>query len=188
MASSFASEGAKITGAGLMKDVFLRLAEQVHPLVLGEVYRSRSQIRMLAGRLLTRQVEDEEKKERILQFLCSESGSHDYTIYRREARDDLGLNIERPDDSLYKQIKGIYDDFATELQLGEPYSPEVVLGTSQQVQYRYKRALVESVDGGSHSFVSAGTLMRKQTQVAPGVMQMGVEDLRTLEGWVHESI
>jgi Serine dehydrogenase proteinase len=185
---SFAREGADIAVPALMKDVFLRLAEQVHPLVLGEVYRSRSQIRMLAGRLLTRQVKEEEKKERILQFLCSESGSHDYTIYRREARDELGLNIERPDESLYKQIKAIYDDFAADLQLGEPYSPEVVLGTNPEVQYRYKRALIESVEGGSHSFVSAGTLTRKQAQVAPGVTQMGVEDRRTLEGWIYESV
>lgn len=185
---SFAREGAKIEDPVLVKDVFLRLADKVHPLVLGDVFRSRSQIRMLAGRLLSRQVQEEEKKERILQFLCSESGSHDYTIYRGEARDELGLNIERPDDALYKQIKAIYDDFAVELQLGEPYSPDVVLGTQQQVQYRYKRALIESVAAGSHSFVSEGTLTRRQAQIAPGVTQVAVEDRRTMEGWIHESV
>jgi hypothetical protein len=185
---SFAREGANIADPNLLKDVFLRLAEQVHPLVLGDVYRSRTQIRMLAGRLLSRQISSDEKKERILQFLCSESGSHDYTIYRREARDELGLNVERPDDKLYKQIKEIYDDFAEEMQLREPYSPEVALGTDPQVQYRMKRAFVESVKGGSDSFVSAGTLTRTQVQVAPGVMQAAVNDQRTLEGWIHESI
>jgi hypothetical protein len=185
---SFAREGASITDPGLLKDVFLKLAEQVHPLVLGDVYRSRTQIRMLAGRLLSRQVSDEEKKERILQFLCSESGSHDYAIYRREARDELGLNIERPDEGLYKQIKAIYDDFAAEMQLGEPYSSEVALGANEQVQYRIKRALIETVKGGSHSFASEGTLARRQVQTAPGIVQTGVEDRRTLEGWVHESI
>ncbi len=42
---------------------------------------------------------------RIVQFLVSESGSHDYTINRREARDQLGLKIEKPDDTLYSKIK-----------------------------------------------------------------------------------
>ena len=38
--------------------------------------------------------------DEIISFLTSESGSHDYTIYRDEARDELGLNIEKPDDEL----------------------------------------------------------------------------------------
>ena len=59
---------------------------------------------------------------------------------------------------------------------------------AQQVQYRIKRALIETVKGGSHSFVSEGTLARRQVQTAPGIVQSGVEDRRTLEGWIHESI
>ena len=84
--------------------IFLRLTERVHPLVLGDVYRSRSQIRMLGKRLLARQVADETKLEPILDFLCGGSGSHDYTINRREAKEDLGLKIEKPDDELYPSV------------------------------------------------------------------------------------
>lgn len=156
-------------------------------LVLGDVYRSRSQIRMLARRLMARQITDENKIDRILEFLCSESGSHDYTIYRQEARDELGLKVERPDDVLYAKLKSIYDDFATELKLAEPYSQDVALAGQPDVDYEFRRALVESVAGGSHVFISQGRLTQRQVQTAPGVVQMAVKDCRTLEGWRHEN-
>ena len=93
-------ELAKETGikdSGDYATVLSILTQHVHPLVLGEVYRSRSQIRMLGERLLSKHLDNEEptkeKIEKILDFLCSESGSHDYKIYRQEARDELGLTI-----------------------------------------------------------------------------------------------
>ena len=88
------------------------LTERVHPLVLGEVYRSRAQIRMLGRRLIKRQLTDEGRVDKVLDFLCSESGSHDYTIYRQEARDELGLKVERPDDALYATIRDIYRSYS----------------------------------------------------------------------------
>lgn len=183
----FAKEGGDLGDPRHMKDVFLSLSNHVHPLVLGDVFRSRSQIRMLARRLLARQLTDDAKIERILEFLCSESGSHDYTIYRQEARDELGLKVERPDDALYAKLKAIYDDFAAELKLTEPYSPDVALAGQPHIDYEFRRALVESVDGGSHVFISQGRLAQRQVQTAPGVVQNAVEDRRTLEGWRHEN-
>jgi len=183
----FAKEGAGITDTANLAAIFQVLSDRVHPLVLGDVYRSRSQIRMLARRLVARQIQDDAKVQKILEFLISESGSHDYTIYRQEARDELGLNVVRPNDEEYARIKAIYTDFAEELQLSEPWSPEVALAGQTQVTYEIRRALVESVDGGSHAFASKGELTSRQVQPAPGVVQTLVEDRRTLEGWEHES-
>lgn len=183
----FAREGAGITSAADLAAIFQTLSDRVHPLVLGDVYRSRSQIRMLARRLLSRQISDDVKIQKILEFLISESGSHDYTIYRQEARDDLGLNVVRPNDAEYARIKAIYADFARDLELSEPWSPDVALAGQPQVTYEVRRALVESVAGGSHTFVSRGQLNQRQVQAAPGVMQTVVEDRRTLDGWLHES-
>ena len=65
----------------------------------------------LAKRLLTlHKIDDEKQVEKIIKFLCSESGSHDYTIHRREALEDLGLHIEKPNDGFYRIIKSIFDD------------------------------------------------------------------------------
>lgn len=166
--------------------VVLKLADSVHPLVLGEAYRARTQIKFLARRLLSQQIKDTKKINKIIDFLCSESGSHDYTINRREGRDVLGLQIEKPDDALYILIKTIYDDIRNELQLNNPYNPMSLLGTNSQVNYSLPRSLIESVTGGSDRFISEGILRRRQIQVAPNVQQEAVDDQRTFEGWRHQ--
>lgn len=176
----------RISGKDMLT-VINELSKQVHPLVLGEAFRARSQIRMLARKLLSRQITDEKKLEKILGFLCSESGSHDYTINRREARDELELKIEKPDENLYELIKSIYDDITSELEISSPFDPNMILGVNNQVNYLFRRALIESIDGGCHVFVSEGELKRQPIQVRPGITQLAVHDTRTFEGWRHET-
>lgn len=163
------------------------LAKQVDPIVLGNAFRARAQISMLARRLLSKQIQSQQQIDNILEFLCSESGSHDYTINRREARDELGLNIQKPDDKLYKLIKAIYDDIASELQLTIPYDPNVLLGADNQVTYNFRRALIESIQGGSDVLISEGQLSRQSVQLRPGGVQDALRDNRQFEGWRHES-
>ena len=89
-------------------EVFLKLASEVHPLALGRVYRARTQIQRLAERLLESHVDDEERIARIVSVLCSESGSHDYTINRREARAlSEGREYVLPDDVKQKLLAQI---------------------------------------------------------------------------------
>lgn len=128
---------------------------------------------------------DPDTIKRIISVLCSESGSHDYTINRREAS-DLGLTIDKPNDELYQIIKQLHIDFRTELKLNEIYDPNVELGTAPSKDYSLKRALVESVTGGSHSYRSEGTLTRVQIPTPTGP-QPGVNDQRSYEGWRHEA-
>ena len=109
-----------------------QLSAQVHPLVLGQIFRSREQIRYLAKKLLTRRMDDDKAKQ-IIDFLCAESGSHDYTINRREAV-ELGLTIEKPDADLYALIKAVHQSYAQELQLLEPYDPTALLAGAPSVQ------------------------------------------------------
>src|SRR5207253_326827 len=103
--------------------VLVTLAQNIHPLVLGDVYRSRSQIKMLAGKLVSHQVKQKKKQDAVIAFLCSESGSHDYSIHRREAKGTLGLKVEKPNDALYKLIKSIYDDISLEMGFASKYDP-----------------------------------------------------------------
>lgn len=161
------------------------LNSKVHPLVLGEVYRARAQIKKLAEKLLNQQIKEKKKKKKIkkiIDFLCSESGSHDYTINRKEAKDDLSLNIEKPNMELYKVIKQIFDDIQTELELNSDFDPNVILGTNNIVPYRNKRALIESIRGGSHYFVTEGVLSRVQQG-----QNLIINDQRIFEGWKYES-
>lgn len=179
-----AREELNIKGEEALTSILLNLTNHIHPLVLGEIFRSRAQIRFLAEKLLPVQVDDNEKVKTIVDFLCADSGSHDYTINRREAA-DLGLNIEKPSDSLYKLLRSIHLSYAEELKLLEPYIPQAHLtgvSANTPVPFSITRALVEGTSGGCYGFVSEGTLMRVQVPMNGGV-QEGITDERTFEGW-----
>jgi hypothetical protein len=165
-----------------LASIISSLNNKIHPLVLGEVYRARAQIKMLARKLLNQQIKDEKKKKIIIDFLCSESGSHDYTINRKEAKEDLGLNIEKPNDELYQIIKNIFDDIQNELELNSDFDPNSILGTSSNKPYQMKRALIESIRGGSHYFITEGNLSKIQQGV-----NVLINDQRIFEGWKYES-
>ena len=180
----FAKEELSIKDDMALANIFTKLSESVHPLVLGNVYRSRAQIKMLAEKLLINQITDPNKIKQIIAFLCSESGSHDYTINRREAKDNLGLNVIKPDDSLYAIIKAIYDDIGCELGFGETFDPRAML-KSPNGEYTITRGLVESLPGGSYAFVSSGRISQ-QIISTPAGQQQRINDDRMFEGWKHE--
>lgn len=164
--------------------ILLDLASRIHPVVLGNVYRSRSQIQMLGKRLLSNHIEDEDKIEKILSFLCSESGSHDYSVYRDEAKNELGLNLIKPNDDQYAKIKALHDDYVVELELLSRFDPNVELGAAPTKNYSLVRGLIESVEGGSIKFISEGSLTRTNVHgPAPNQVQEGIQDRRFFEGW-----
>ncbi|HLO71508.1 MAG TPA: hypothetical protein VK167_11595 [Flavipsychrobacter sp.] len=179
-----------ITDQEALANIYLNLSEKIHPLALGEVYKTRSQIQMLARKLLTNQNIPVEKQEKIINFLCTESGSHDYTIYRKEAKDELGLNIETPDMDLYTIINSIYLDIEKELSLNTPFEPNILLATTNQHNYTFRRCLIESVGFGTHVFASEGTLLKQninqQGQFPVGIPQTVIQDNRQSEGWKYE--
>jgi hypothetical protein len=183
----------KLNNESNLKDVLLNLSEKVHPLVLGNVYRSRTQIQMVARKLLQKQLgaDKGEKIDKIISFLCSDSGSHDYAIYRNEARDELGLSIEKPNDEQYSRIKAIFDDIKEELKLLEPFNLNLVLGVNNIANYVCRRVLLESIEGGTDVYLTEGTLTRT-TQVIPQppplppLNRSAIENQMNFEGWKHE--
>lgn len=175
-----------ITDQGNMTEILLKLSDKIHPLALGQVYRSRQQIQMLAKKLMSWQHLDEETEKKIISFLCSESGSHDYAIRRKEARNSLGLNIEKPDQETYKLIKAIYDDISSELEFSNPYNPEIILGTNDLANYSCRRCIIESVQGGTDVLVTKGVL-KKQMMPTPAGNNLVIQDNRVYEGWIHEA-
>lgn len=159
-----------------LANILIKLSEEVHPLVLGQVYRTRAQIQMLARKLLASQVAEPEKTDRIISFLCSDSGSHDYTINRREAKEELGLNVFKPSEEQYKVIKEVYDDISRELEFSNAFDPRKLSG-----HYEMRRGILESVAGGSDVFVSEGTMSNVH---APNG-QLQIIDERVFDGWRH---
>ena len=185
---AFAKEELSIKDDVALANIMIKLSESVHPLVLGQVYRARAQIKMLAEKLLTNQVSDSSKIKEIISFLCSDSGSHDYTINRREAKNTLGLNIIKPDDDTYSIIKSIYDDISNELGFGVSFDPIAVSQTNGG-RFNVTRALIESVAGGNDCFSTEGSIKTISIQNMPNqAPQQVIQTTKTFEGWKHGSI
>lgn len=170
-----------IKGPTAMTTLLTNLSQQIHPLVLGEIFRSRAQIRFLAGKLIKMQVKDARKIKEVIDFLCADSGSHDYSINRREATEH-GLKIEKPSDQFYRILRQIHLSYAEELKLLQPYSQQVVLGTNPAADYVEIRGLIESTAGGCYGFVSEGRMAKMQITTPVG-QQDAITDQRTFDGW-----
>lgn len=158
---------------------FMKLADHVHPVALGRVSRTRGQIKELAKKLLARHMSDTKQINEIIKLLCVEAGSHDYLIYRTEARKSLKLDIETPTPELYELIKNIYTDIRLELQLGEPYTPANDVQVGQSKDYKLNRVLIESQKNGAYNFMREGTL-KKFLDPNGNVI---VQDEQTYDGW-----
>jgi hypothetical protein len=174
-----------------MTDVLLSLSEKIHPMTLGQVFRTRSQIQMIAKKLMKWHGLEPEEEDKIIKFLCSESGSHDYSIHRQEAVENLGLHVEKPTMKFYNIIKTIYDDISAELEFESPYDPNILLNQHNPYHYTFRRGLIESLYNGTDVYISEGDL--SITHVGGGMGPMGpipvknqLQDKRVFEGWKHE--
>ena len=116
--------------------------------------------------------------KKIISFLCSDSGSHDYTINRREAEKDLGLKIIKPNEEQYNIIHELYMNISEELELSNPFNPHNVNG-----EFAVRRGLLESILGGADYFVSEGVIQHVKT--ADG--RMTVQSKMKFEGWKHDT-
>lgn len=161
------------------------LSGQIHPLVLGQIFRTRTQIRGLAKKLLSNQDISDDKKEGIISFLCSESGSHDHTINRREAK-ELGLIVENPSQDFYEILRELYESVSTTLKLRNKFNADTELAGRSIVRYEVRRSLLESVEHGSDQFMSEGILERLAITQPGQPNSFGIKDNRTFEGWKRE--
>lgn len=189
---NLAREELKIADSQHLTRVLLELSNHIHPVVLGDIFRSTEQIRFLARKLLPRQVEDEASIKSIVDFLCADSGSHDYTIDRREAA-DLGLKVEKPSSDLYVLLKKIQLSFTEELEILKPFRPAEFFADvgSDKRAYSIPRGLIEGTIGGSYAYISEGILSVTPVNAdSSPVPQQFINDTRTFEGWrkTHEAL
>ena len=173
--------GAKSVTA--LSAAYVKLSEYIHPLVLGDVYRTQKQIQMLAEKLLRMHTCDKKAIKKIVSFLCSDSGSHDYTINRTEAR-SLGLCVESPSQDTYNELKAWFVDVANELEFKNAYDPVKVIGANTQDNYLFKRCLIESVAYGQDAFISEGMLAKEEINM-DGTVRTSIGNSIYYEGWRH---
>jgi Serine dehydrogenase proteinase len=165
-------------GQQAMGNIMLDLARQVHPLVLGDTYRRRQQTQLMAERLLAH-VKSSDNRKNIINFLSSDSGSHDYTLNRREAH-SLGLPVVKCPTGLYPVVNHIYRSFRDEMKLRTPFNVSQ-FPPNAVTPFSNLRATVESTAAAPAQFVTEGTVSR---QPAPPPNQGEVANVQiTAEGW-----
>ncbi len=162
---------------------FLKLSDTINPLLIGDVYRRPGQIKMIAQKLLAYQ-DCTKNKKTIINFLCSDSGSHDYAINYKEAK-ELGLNVELANESLNELINEWYEIISGELELNNPYNPIFELAESKSKTYKYIRVIMDSIKYGREQFVSKGLLQK--TMMMPGMPGQQISDNRSFEGWEKDA-
>ncbi len=182
-------------GIGLKEEksilaAFERLSSQVHPLALGAVYRSREQIVALADRLLQFHMKDDaqrEARERIVNRLTRELGSHDYLIGRTEARTFLKLNVIEVDSTVEQKIIDLFNEYSALLNIQVPYNQEGFLGKDNVSTGNFNRAIVETA-GLSHVFRTTKEVKRVQMQM-PGLPMptTGFQERISFEGWIVDN-
>ncbi len=174
-----------IEDSGDLATVLKQLSTQIHPLVLGQIFRVRAQIRNLARNLLVHQGIESPENEKIIDFLCSESGSHDHKINRREAG-NLGLKVEKPSEGLYEILKALHENVRDTLLLREKFSNKSLLRRNVEVRYRLRRGLIETASHGSHQYVSEGMLSRSEAHDDDGRKLPVIQNVRMIDEWQKE--
>jgi hypothetical protein len=129
---NIAREDWRLNEAGTA-EAFRLLAEKVHPLLIGDLYRTREQIVRLASNLMKLHTTDDAKIRDIVNTLATALGSHDYLIGRTEAR-QLKLQIADDNPTLEDLIWQLYQDFAEEMELGVPFEPGIDMQMAMQQQ------------------------------------------------------
>jgi len=124
--TALVKEDVGITHEDELVQAFNVLAQQVHPLALGNVKRTTQQGRMLAKKLLGLHMDrttDEHRIDKIVESLSARLYYHGHPINRKEAKSDLELHVVEPDQEIETTIWDLYKQYEVAMQLSEPFVP-----------------------------------------------------------------
>lgn len=174
---------------------FVESNPQIHPLALGNINRTHNLIRMLARRLLKSHKDpmEHEKINKIVDDFTEKLYSHQYSIGRKEAKKELGIEtVQFADDELSKLMSELYEEYKKDMGLNmNSWNPEAELGdNTMQNKKDYKIACVETSELSNYFQLSIE--FRKQqvnvTQQTPqGPIQIPQEQVGFKifnQGWV----
>ncbi len=171
------------------------LAQQVHPLALGNVERFLAQSRMIAKKILRTHMkeEDEHTINEIVENMASRLYFHGHPINRQEARNDIGLKVApNPSPELEAAIWDLYKEYEVEFENLSVFNPMGDLAAlppgpnPQQTEYTLVHAVVEST-----RLSSRHTTRRRYTMLpmaAPQVGQQAIREDILSQGWTHSPV
>jgi hypothetical protein len=180
-----------VKGEDALSHALRILAERVHPLALGDVFRARQQIELLARKLLTSHRNDEEHVTRAIQVLTKQLGSHDYLIGRSEARELLGEQVAPDDDQVEDLMTELLLDFASEMQLGVPYNAGLELHAAKAasrpvpISVLHRLAVIET--GRLRHSCEKELLVSELVVPTPMGPQTGIRQEEIRSGWLSDA-
>ncbi len=172
-----------------MAQVLGLMADKVHPLALGAVYRAREHVNAFARSLLRTHMDSEPRIEMIVDYLAK-LPTHSYIISRKEALTVFGEDFVKPlEPELEPTVWRLYKLYERWFQLTDPYSADAILGADNVVTVTFPRASLESREGEqlkSHVFRTRKELSRIQvTQPGMGAPIPGIQERIITEGWTN---
>ena len=99
----------------------MRLAQEVHPLALGNVHRVHRQIQRLAGELLALHPIEGRNVENVIKALTSEFQSHLHIINRHEAAKILGTQVSHASTELGIALDDVLRGYEDDFDLRRPF-------------------------------------------------------------------
>lgn len=167
-----------------MVNVLNILANKIHPLALGAVYRAREQNSSLAIRLLSSHLDKEDVINKIVEQLTEKLPTHNYLIGRLEAK-EIGLDIKEPSDEIDLLMWKLYKEYEKWLRLTNPVSSILDLGIEDNKIIRYERAVVECLNNDTldqYIFITDKEL--KKVNVPPSGTEQILERI-IYQGWIE---
>jgi hypothetical protein len=179
-----ATERAGLTTPETKLGAFQQLTQHVHPLALGNVARSHSQIRELSRKLLELHMKagsDDEKTaiSGIVDVLTEKLYSHQHLIPRNEARDLIGLPVEYASPEVERLMWELFDVYQVDLGIGTALNTAQLLGNDAEVDISLAIARIETRDS-EDDFLMSGKITRSPQQGQPPVVNVSDQGWRTV--------
>ena len=187
---SLIKEDAGITHEDELVQAFNKLADNVHPLALGNVKRSLAQSRMMAHKLLSLHMNKSKEQHEINEIvdnLTSKLYYHGHPINRKEAKDQIGLRtITNATPEIEKLMWDLYMEYENEIKADEPFHPlmefisqngTLAVGANNTIEIASKLAFVESTQRTDYAEIKHSIFGVKQNnggyQIVPNVIERG---------------
>lgn len=157
-------EEAGITHEDELVVAFNKLAENVHPLALGNVKRSLAQSRMMAQKLLSlhmSKTKEQHQIEEIVDNLTSKLYYHGHPINRKEAIDQIGLKtVEHATPAVEDLMWKLFLEYESEIKSEQPFNPllefvaansGMAAGATANLVIKSKLAFIESTSRSDYA-------------------------------------
>ena len=187
---SLIKEDAGITHEDELVQAFNKLADNIHPLALGNVKRSLAQSRMMAQKLLSLHMNKAKEQHEIVDIvdnLTSKLYYHGHPINRKEAKEQIGLRtVIHADTELEPLMWNLYLEYENEIKADEPFDPlmdfvaqnrTLAVNQGNTIEISSKLAYIESTSRTDFVETTHSVYGTKQPngsyQIVPNVISRG---------------